>query len=204
MKNIESYSISKANNLRLYIIEHSILLEEIISRNLGLILDIDWENSKSFGYGSSSLSFNQKVQIIQDLKGIEDNEKNKIIYFSNIRNKFAHVKNIETFNDFFTKTSNGTQIKNFLLKNYDNVGLKEVNDEDSFKYYFYLLTKDVGNTIINKTINHIKRKVKDEAVRDMNSETLFELKKEIFKLKNVKKIYETAVKRAYENLEGSD
>ena len=72
-KNKNLYEFSKQENLRFYIIEHTIEIEELISETLGKILGINYLESKSFGFKSSSFSFNQKAQIIQDLRGMEKN-----------------------------------------------------------------------------------------------------------------------------------
>lgn len=72
--------ISKAIDLRLYIIENALHVEEFISWTLGHLLNIDWKNSKSFGYGSTALSFNQKVQIVQDINGLSSDQIIKLTF----------------------------------------------------------------------------------------------------------------------------
>lgn len=66
--------VSNHENLRLCIIENCIFIEERISKVLGEILNIDWKESKSFGFSSSGLGFNQKLHLIMDIKGLESNE----------------------------------------------------------------------------------------------------------------------------------
>ena len=105
-------------SLRELVIETSITIEEFISVTLGYILNIDWKTSKSLGYQSSSLSFHQKIQLFQDLKGIDKDMIKKLDYIMSIRNKFAHVGEVKTFNDFFKIAKDGEKIKNDLNKWY--------------------------------------------------------------------------------------
>lgn len=114
MKNIVAYSLSKSENTRLYVKEHAVYLEDMISFILGNILDIEWESSKSLGFSSSALSFKQKVQLIQDKKGIKKERINKLNTLLEIRNKFAHVKSISTFQDYFKSSENAESINDFL------------------------------------------------------------------------------------------
>jgi len=106
----------KEINTRTYVIERTILVEFLISRTIGTILNIDWKESKSFGHSSSSLSFNQKVQIIQDLKGLPKETVQKLTCLMNIRNKFAHVFEASNFKSFFENFSVGKQVEKNLKK----------------------------------------------------------------------------------------
>ena len=62
---------SKTDNIRLYVIEHTLHIETLMSEAIGSLLGVDYKESKSFGFGSSAFSFSQKAQIIQDIKGLE-------------------------------------------------------------------------------------------------------------------------------------
>ncbi|MEO9884272.1 MAG: hypothetical protein ABJR05_11355 [Balneola sp.] len=106
----------KSVNTRPLIIESTVWVEEVVSKTLGELIGIDWKKSKSFGYGSSSLSFHQKIQIIQDLNGINKETKKKFTYLLNIRNKFVHVREVYTFSDFFSNSGNGSEIKRNFKK----------------------------------------------------------------------------------------
>lgn len=119
------------NRLRSFIIEYSILIEELISKTLGELLKVDWKKSKSFGFGSTSLSFNQKAQIVQDIKGFDSMDSKKNRHFIFIRNKFAHVREIETFDDLFEKTSNGNDVKKY----FDNIIQSSVLSQEASNYY---------------------------------------------------------------------
>ena len=112
MEKVNFDKISTSENIRLYILEYTLYIEELISETIGTILNIDWQKSKSFGFSSSALSFNQKVIIIQDFKNITSEVKKKFNYLMSIRNKFAHVRHIETYSDFYNSAGDGIQIKN--------------------------------------------------------------------------------------------
>lgn len=118
---------STNENLRLCIIENSIFIDELVSEIVGNILNINWKESKSFGFESCALSFNQKIQIIQDIKGIEKEDLKKLTCIANIRNKFAHVSHIEKFEDLFTQSKVGKQIKSEFMKWYfDEKGTSDI------------------------------------------------------------------------------
>ena len=145
---------SKNRNLRLCIIENSIFIEELISRTIGNILTIDWKESKSFGFSSSALSFNQKVQIIQDIKGIDKEIVKKLTCLMNIRNKFAHVYSISSFEELITLSKNGKDIKNALKKWYTNEHPDDIEKE--YRYYFYFLADDITTFLIELSMTHIR------------------------------------------------
>jgi len=142
-------------NTRLIVIEKTIAFEEEVSRLLGFLLNIDWKNSKSLGFSSSSLSFSQKITILQDIikveVEIEDVEKQKeailkLRRLAEIRNKFAHVRGIDTFEKFFSTTKIGKEMKKNLKKWYPNDN--EITDKEGrFLHYFNKLSGDINSMI---------------------------------------------------------
>jgi hypothetical protein len=173
--------ISKADNLRLYILEHTLQIEETTSKTLGYILDIDWEKSKSFSYSSVAFSFNQKIQIIQDLKGLDNTDKQKLTVLMTIRNKFAHVKSINTFNDLFNIESSGKEVKKNLDKWYsDKSDFGITDDEFRYKVFFYWLFLDVSFILIKKIGEDAIERGKKAGELDL----LIALKEELLKLPN--------------------
>ena len=60
-------------------------------------------NSLSFGNKSSSLSFNQKLNLLLDNDSIIKEEKIKLEAFSNIRNQFMHNAYANSFTDAFAQ-----------------------------------------------------------------------------------------------------
>lgn len=159
MDNANELKIASINkDLRLCVIENSIFIEELASRVIGNILNIDWKNSKSFGHTSAALSFFQKLQLIQDIKGIDKEDLKKITCLSNIRNKFAHVPAINSFENLFLESSVGKEIKNSFLKWYfDKDGYKGIHPnkiELVNRLCFYMLTNDVINILLKISDGH--------------------------------------------------
>ena len=196
-KNKNLYEFSKQENLRFYVIEHTIEIEDLISETLGKILDIDYLESKSFGFKSSSLSFNQKAQIIQDLRGMEKEELKKLSCLMNIRNKFAHVKQIENFDDLFIKTPNGKQIKNNLERWYDN---GEFNNQDRHRLYFVLLIEDLIRTLCNIQMNYVTEQFRRKRRKDFFKEYVKQIQSEIKKLELENNIHEIVINKVKEIL----
>ena len=149
---------STNENLRLCVIENSIFIDELISEIIGEILNINWKESKSFGFESCALSFNQKIQIIQDIKGIEKEDLKKLTCIANIRNKFAHVSHIESFEDLFTQTKVGKEIKSEFAKWYfDEKGTSDIpknKTELVFRLCFYLLIDNVADILFKVYNKH--------------------------------------------------
>ncbi|WP_425656613.1 hypothetical protein [Tenacibaculum ascidiaceicola] len=76
---------------RLKVLSYSLELEHYVSLELAKLLDIkDFKNSKSLGNKSSSLSLNQKLNLLLDFETISSKEKSIIESFSSIRNQFMH------------------------------------------------------------------------------------------------------------------
>jgi len=169
-------SICQSENLRLYIIEHTLILEELVSETLGRILNIDYENSLSFGFGSVALSFNQKVQLISDIKTLTSQERQKMKRIMEIRNKFAHVKRIETFEQLF-KLSSGKDIKKDL-ENWYSIMIPKGEEKD-YKYHFFLLFKEIGEIIWTITVNHVTVNAKTHANASFTTTYLKYLEQEL-------------------------
>ncbi|MDC6367522.1 MULTISPECIES: hypothetical protein [Flavobacteriaceae] len=164
--------VSNDKNLRLCIIENSIFIEELISEVIGRILNIEWKESKSFGFGSSSLSFNQKVQIILDIKGVDKENLKRLMTLMHIRNKFAHVSHIKTFDDFFSKTKVGKQVKSdfkrwFFDENGDS-DIPERNREKIYRLLFYLLVDKIAEFLFDVYGNHMYALGEKAGRKEMN------------------------------------
>ena len=196
MKKIDFKNISNSKNLRLYILEHTLVIEEMISSAIGSVLNIEWEKSKSFGFTSSSLAFNQKVTIIQDLNDISSEEIKKFGYLMNIRNKFAHIRTVETWNEFIKIAGNGNEIKNALEKWYKEKIEPELIDEELImSFYFKYLCDDL---IIKLDYIILKSAMERSNKATANYLTLvenIELANELRKLPNGKEIIESLEKK---------
>lgn len=180
------YSVNE--NLRLCIIENAIFIEELISNAIGNILDIEWKKSKSFGFSSSALSFNQKVQIIQDIKGVDKEIIKKFTCLTNIRNKFAHVSSIITFENLFSSSNNGKEIKKLLEKWYSDKFDKD--SSELYRFCFYSLVEDIVEFIFTVTGNHMYEKGRKDGYQEGEKLYIKVLTEEIKKIPNSEKIFE--------------
>lgn len=192
MEKLDIDKISTSENLRLYVLEFTLVVEELISETIGSILNIDWKDSKSFGFSSSALSFNQKVFIIQDLKDITSDEFKKFTFLMNIRNKFAHIRFVETYYDFYTNSGNGKEIKNALEKWYSSKVSQDISqkEDDIFKVYFKLLCKDLISKLWEIILRIKLEKVNKSTDDYINLVQYLELKKIVHNLPNGKEIIE--------------
>jgi len=183
---VDIQAFSKTESLRLYIIEHTIHIEALISEVIGTLLGIDYKTSKSFGFKSSSLSFNQKVYLIQDINGLDSEMAKKLTYLMNIRNKFAHVQSIYKFEDFFEVAGNGTEIKNKLEKWYSLDDKKE--DDDKYKFMFFNLSKDITEMLWTLQVETRQRNKVSELTASINKKYLETYKEEVSKFENGDKL----------------
>ena len=169
------YNIEEWNNTRSFVVEHSVLLEELASTALGEILNIKWKDSQSLGNGSSSLSFNQKFLLIQDLANNENFNRKKIDAFLYIRNKFAHVREIKTFEDFYNLKNSKETKKNLNLW-YSNKGDKKSDSDMHYKFEFQSLFFDILNLLLKITINHKVKFAVKENTKELNEELIKKIK----------------------------
>jgi hypothetical protein len=168
----------KIKKQRYLVLELTVQVEEIVSKTLGLILDIEWKESKSLGYSSSVLSFNQKVMIIQDIKGIDKLMIKKLDSLMFIRNKFAHIKEVSSFESLFTLSKGAVEIKKNLEKWYYRETDKFEDEEEKSVNYFIRLVGDAQDYLIEVSKEHVKKKgfikvreeVRDEIMDELISE----------------------------------
>lgn len=177
MDEFDEFKIASVNkDTRLCVIENSIFIEELASRVLGNILDIDWKTSRSFGSGSGCLSFAQKLQLIQDIKGIDKEDLKKITCLSTIRNKFAHVSSINSFEALFADPKVGTESKKLFLKWYfDKDGLTGIHPtkiEFVFRLCFYMLVNSVIQALLKISDAHLYNKGVHEGKREVQEQLL--------------------------------
>lgn len=86
---------------RALVMEKGVALEAGISELLGMLLDIDVANSLSLGNKNSSLSLNSKVNLLCDLKFVPKDMIWQFQIFTEIRNKFAHLQYVDSFEKCF-------------------------------------------------------------------------------------------------------
>jgi hypothetical protein len=185
--------LSKTDNIRLYIIEHTLHIETLISEAIGSLLGIDYKESKSFGFGSSSLSFRQKTHIIQDIKGLESEMAKKLTCLMNIRNKFAHVQEVDSFEKLFEIANNGTQIKNQLEKWYE---LDDKSDEDEiYKFLFFKLAEEITKMLWELQVRERSTKAILQAENDFRKSQLESFKEIMAESDNPEQINEDVLNR---------
>lgn len=146
------------------VIEKSVQLEELISLLLCNLLDIDKENSISFGTKSFALSFNSKINLLFDLKFLPIELKNNLILFSEIRNKFAHVLYVDDFTKCFeviNKNSRNNSSKNQLLSKRIKNKDEQINQEVELSTCFDLLCLETSLLINMSSQLILKKKTED-------------------------------------------
>jgi hypothetical protein len=127
------------------IIEHSVAVEEMITNQICLFLNIDKQASAVFGTGSQSMPFNYKIALLKELNFYDATQKLKLTRFSEIRNKFAHLAEIKTFTNCFEAVDG-------LLKNmnkwYPNVAMATYpTDEEKYKALYLKLFLEIGEQV---------------------------------------------------------
>lgn len=118
------------NNIkkRIKVLEFSLTLEWLASFSLAYLLDIESDkikDSKSLGNSSSSLSFNQKVNLLLDNKSITKEEKLKLESFMNIRNQFMHNKDADSYEKAIENIIGlKNRLKNFYPKVFNETNIE--------------------------------------------------------------------------------
>lgn len=130
------------------------------------------------GSSSSSLSFLQKKNLIIDIiTNLE--EQDKFTQFMEIRNKFAHVKKVNSFERLFEHSKTTHDSKKKLDKWYeDKAGV--INDfEIKYKTYFQYLTFDIFNILFEIDVRHIVESTKKKAEEEVREELIQILRSEL-------------------------
>lgn len=171
MINKRVYNFSKSDITRYIILDHSLLIEELVNETIGRLLDIDFQTSKSLGY-SSSISFNQKILLIQDkvshLANTNNQISNKIERFCQIRNKFLHLNKINDWDDFFSISKTYSKIEKELEKWYEHKENLETNKNDRLRLLYFYLTIEIFYSLIEINLNWAQNKGKRIAKEEVN------------------------------------
>lgn len=111
---------------RLSVLEYSMELELALSKVLSDLLRIENRTTSiSFGQTSQSLSFYQKVNLLLDTNGLNKQDRKNLICFMEIRNKFMHNREIETYLSVCTATKNYSYLKNQFPECFSNQNEEE-------------------------------------------------------------------------------
>jgi len=167
---------------RLFVLEASVTMEDRMSWLLGVLLQIDPEQSKSFGSKSESLSFNQKVGLVQDIHGENELDRSKLQLLMEIRNKFAHVLKIRSFRALFDFSNDTAAIEKRLNKIYPSEKASESDFENFYKAKFLRLVLEISTSIAMSAIKAAAISAKSETQKESREALLEELKEELSKL----------------------
>jgi hypothetical protein len=132
----------------------SVKIEHLLNLIIANLLFVNTENSRSFGTTSQALSFNAKANLLFDLEKLDKEQREKFQIFMEIRNKFAHLYSINTFEKCFEQTKNYNRLKK--VYSIDEDGDSQEEDMESM---FSVLSMDIA-----KLISEIKEALHSEMV----------------------------------------
>jgi hypothetical protein len=147
--------------LRSQILEFSLTIESFANSLIGVCFGLtneDLVNSKSFGYKSSCLSFNQKLNLLLDINMIDRKEEWKFQTLMEVRNKFLHVAEI----DSFVKCFEYIEKKSKLLKEFPS---EEEVEENKLNYATTALSLDIMNIYKNAHSKILNKSIEDGTIR---------------------------------------
>ena len=126
---------------RAKVIEKAVGFEELISQLLSMLLEVNKNESISFGNKNIALSFNAKINLLIDLKFIPKEISKDFQLFAEMRNKFAHVLYV----DSFVKCFELIERRDYFLKKASN-DLSKVDKKDEAIYLaaFEILCFELG------------------------------------------------------------
>jgi hypothetical protein len=130
----------------------SVKIEHILNVIMAQLLGVKHEDTKSFGNSSQALSFNAKANLLLDLNYLDKEHRLKFQVFMEIRNKFAHIHSVDTFEKCFAQTNNYNQLKKLFGIDEDGESL-----EKDMEYLFIALSMDIAITL-----NKIKDRIQSE------------------------------------------
>jgi len=164
---------------RAFVVEMSVKIEHILNIIIAQLLGVKPDETRSFGNSSQALSFNAKANLLLDLNYLNKEQIDKFQIFMEVRNKFAHIYAIDTFEKCFALTSNYKKLKKLFGIDEDGESL-----EKDMEYLFISLSLDIASTL-----NQIKDRIyKEMAVKYTQRKFTEEIKnkKEEYKNNNPK------------------
>jgi len=151
---------------RYCVLDCSVFMEAKASDTLGRLLEISWRESESLGYGSACLGFDQKIRLIQDIKGISTETKTKFQSFMAIRNKFAHMEEIDSFANYFKLIKSSKARKKELKKWYPNIRWDSEDIEGIYKFAYFRLTLELFRALFDIDSKHAFEKGKKQGIEN--------------------------------------
>lgn len=136
--------------LRTYILNCSLQIEDGLSKILSFILKFPKEDSRTLGSKSTSLSLKTKVDLLFDIGRITKDEYSKFITFMEIRNQFIHNIDAYSFTIVLARIEKENQLKKInseLEKKFLNRNTPE-QVESLYKLCFNELINDLNNVLL--------------------------------------------------------
>ncbi|TRX30282.1 hypothetical protein FNW52_20275 [Flavobacterium sp. ZT3R18] len=165
---------------RVEILELALILEKITSAFLAELLDIEnYKETRSLGNKSGNLSFNQKVELLIDIRALSKNDKNKYQAFMELRNQFMHNLDADTYEKCYNLMEGKEK---FVLKIYPQP--EDMTREEQLRR----ASLDMANDIIRITSNLIEV-VKEKIGKQVTLEMLQKSQDSAFKA--IKEIEDT-------------
>lgn len=174
------------------VIEASVTIEKVITMMLAQFLNIDVDESKSFG--KNGLSFNAKLNLLADINLIAKVEKTKLIKFSEIRNIFAHDDKTLHFFQCFKQIG----LKGYLLNQYGEQHSKYDFEEENDRMLFEKLFEDVKETC-RQLFHKMMDKAKESGRQIGTMEFFNNLQHVLAKMSETDPVFKSKVDRAYED-----
>ena len=128
---------------RAFVVEMSVKIEFFLNSIVCQLLEVKSEETLSFGNSSNALSFNAKANLLLDLNYLNKEQRLKFQIFMEIRNKFAHILSVDTFEKCLPLTNNYEKLKKiFGIDENGSEGL-----EKDMEYVFICLSLDISNNL---------------------------------------------------------
>ena len=142
---------------------YSLSCEHLTSFIISKLVDIDdFENSKTLGNKGTSLSFNQRIDFLIDMKVLNQNEKAKFQTFMEIRNQLMHNIDASSYEKCFQFLPSGKD--KWILKQYPQQ--KNISKEESLESASLNLAKEVFGIVTNMYTSVEKKERKDKIAPD--------------------------------------
>lgn len=152
---------------RLFVLECAIYIEDFVSETLGKLLNIDLESSKTL----RNLSFRTKVDLIREVKSLQDDERKKFELFMQIRNKFAHEKIVNTFHNLFISYEN-LNFKTRLEESSRNQLEIDLDHEFKYKLCYMNLVSELHEILFKIQLHDAIKQTSMEVRNEMNNDLL--------------------------------
>lgn len=138
---------------RALVMELSVKQEHTVNLIIAKLLGIKADESRSFGTSNQALSFNAKANLLMDLKQLDKLQREKFQIFMEVRNKFAHLNSVDTFEKCFAMLGNYKRLKAIFGVDAEGDSL-----EDDMQTMFCVLSMELTSTLA---------KIKDDITKDM-------------------------------------